>query len=167
MHGGWIDSHDGEPPSRLTEVKEFFKNTAVRVSGMGLNTYLGLFTFSHRHEIEVERELTPVHLNFEDQIEDVEPLSETAMLDAIERAREMLVKTKKSHSGVKCRILILTDGMDNESVINPWEVARKLATDKIVLDSIVIGTEWTSDLFKISKITDGYAFAPDTQQAFF
>ena len=72
MHDGWIDSRDGEPPSRLTEVKEFSKNTADRVSGMGLNTYLGLLTFSHRLQIEVKQDLTPVHLNFEDQIEDVE-----------------------------------------------------------------------------------------------
>ena len=79
----------------------------------------------------------------------------------------MLVKTKQSHTGVKCRILIFTDGMDNESVIKSWEITRKLATDKIVLDSIGIGTEWTSHLFKILKITGGYAFAPDTQQAFF
>lgn len=60
-----------------------------------------------------------------------------------------------------------SDGDDNRSSFNPSVIAQQLCSKDIVLDSIVIGTDETDDLFKISTHTGGYAFSPKTKQALF
>lgn len=169
MPSSWMPGEvsEGALPSRLTECKEFFKNLGLRISAMRLATYLGLVTFSGRSQVFTNQGLTPVHLNFEEQVEKLLPLSRTAVFDGINQARIMLEELQRKHSNVKCRIIVLTDGMDNESSCRAETVAAELCLVDIALDSIVIGTDYTADLFKISKITGGYAFQPKTQQAFF
>lgn len=170
MPSGWLSVQadvQGTSLTRLTEVKEFFKNLAMRVSALRLPTYLGLVTFSSRAQIAVKQELTPVHLNFEDQMEDIKSQSSTALFDGLDKSQQMLCELKKMHPEVKCRIILLTDGEDNASTCLPETVARNLFSNNIVLDSVVIGTNSTRDLFKISRMTGGYAFAPKTQQTFF
>lgn len=166
MQTGWVATK-GIVPSRLTEVKEFFKNLALRVSALQLSTYLGLVTFSSTLEVMIKQELTPVHLNFEDSVEDLAAQSSTAIIDGIDKAREMLCKLREAHPGVKCRIVLLTDGDDNASIRPPEPLCRDLLAHDVVLDSVVVGTDITRELFKMSKATGGYAFAPKTQQEFF
>ncbi|KAK5944145.1 hypothetical protein PMZ80_003426 [Knufia obscura] len=166
MEDGWVTT-TGVLPSRLTEVKEFFKNLALRVSALRLSTYLGLVTFSAESQVTVRQALTPVHLNFEDSVEKLKPQTQTAIFDGIDKATEMLCKLKEAHPGVQCRIILLTDGEDNDSGHFPESVGQDLLDNDIVLDSVVIGTNFTKELFKISKATGGYAFAPGTQQGFF
>ena len=166
----WLGAGDDAktlPPRRLDQIKEFYKNLAIRISALQLNTYLGMVTFTNRSYVTIQQDLTPVHLNFEDQVEKLEPLYQTAIFDGIEKARQMLLEVRKNHPVVKCRIILLTDGEDNDSSHKPEAVAQNLAAQDIVLDSVVVGTRSTVELFKISKVTGGYAFAPVNQQALF
>lgn len=169
MPASWMSGEvsEGAMPSRLTECKEFFKNLGLRISAMRLSTYLGLVTFSSKTQVHIKQDLTPVHLNFEEQVEQLKPLSNTAIFDGINKARIMLQELQQKHPSVKCRIILLTDGEDNNSSRPAETVVAELDSANICLDSIVIGTDYTADLFKASKVTGGYAFQPKTQQAFF
>ena len=169
MPDGWVpdQSTQGLNPSRLTEVKEFFKNLALRISALNLSTHLGLVTFSNNYLVSTRQPLTTLHLDFKDQLDNINASGSTAIFDALERAKTMLVNVKQQYPQTKCRIILLTDGGDNDSTILPSVVSTNLHHAKIVLDAVVIGSSKTADLFKLAKVTGGYAFAPKTQQALF
>jgi uncharacterized protein YegL len=169
MLTGWIPdrSSSGLNPSRLTEVKEFFKNLALRISALNLSTHLGLVTFSNQNKVTVKQPLTALHLNFNHQLDNIEADGSTAIFDALNRASMMLIAIKRQYPRTKSRIILLTDGEDNQSTIQPSVVSSTLYANNIVLDAVVIGSNQTSDLFKIAHSTGGYAFSPKTQQALF
>lgn len=79
----------------------------------------------------------------------------------------MLADAKRQYPRIKSRIILLTDGCDTASTIKPSEMCSSLSTNDIVLDTVVIGSNSTADLFKIAQSTCGYAFKPQTQQALF
>lgn len=153
--------------SRLTEVKDVFKNLVSRVSAYNLPTHLGLVTFSASTNIQTQQPLTPVLLNFQHKLDGVSSGGKTALFDAVSRAKDMLVALKTKHPKIKSRIIALTDGQDNDSRTGPSTVCRELYDADIVLDAIVIGTNSTVDLFKMATHTGGYAFCPKTRSALF
>ncbi|KAL5320182.1 hypothetical protein ACEPPN_010983 [Leptodophora sp. 'Broadleaf-Isolate-01'] len=170
----WIPDHSsvagvnpGMNPSRLVEVKEFFKNLALRISALNLSTHLGLVTFSNRSQVLTKQPLTALHLNFHHQLESVNASGHTAIFDALNTASIMLRTTRSRYPKTKCRIILLTDGQDNNSSIQASTVSQDLYKHSIVLDAVVIGTTSTISLFKIAKATGGYAFSPKTQQELF
>ncbi|RDL38800.1 Uncharacterized protein BP5553_03140 [Venustampulla echinocandica] len=167
MPYGWLLNQNalGSNPSRLTEVKEFFKNQALRISALNLSTYLGLVTFAG--SVVTNQPLTPLHLNFSHQLDGIQAAGNTAIFDALDRASGMLVELQHRYPQTKCRIILLTDGCDNNSKAVPFEISSRLYERNIVLDAIVIGSSETRELFKIAKNTGGYAFKPLTQQALF
>jgi len=79
----------------------------------------------------------------------------------------MLVSFKMQNPKTKLRIIALTDGEDDVSVARPEAICRQLYAAQIVVDSLVIGSAWTHDLFRISKHTGGYAFRPLTRLLLF
>jgi hypothetical protein len=83
------------------------------------------------------------------------------------KANQMLRTFKISHPKTKLRANALTDGEDNESPFTPFDVCRAILRDNIVVDSLVISTTETEDLFKISKHTGGYAFNPSSRLLLF
>ncbi|KAF8860929.1 hypothetical protein BDZ45DRAFT_293533 [Acephala macrosclerotiorum] len=121
MPRGWIpdQSPSGSNPSRLTEVKEFFKNLALRISALNISTHLGLVTFSGPRHVAVKQPLTALHLNFNHQLDNIEASGSTAIFDAINKAYLMLDNVKRQYPSTKCRIILLTDGQDNGSSIPP------------------------------------------------
>lgn len=169
MGQAWLPGQDtqGAMPSRLMEVKEFFKNFALRISALGLPTHLGLVTFASQRSVKVQQQLTPLHLNFHQKLEDITAAGPTAIFDALSKASVMLKDIQQRHPKTKCRIVLLTDGDDNSSTITASSASSELYDNDIVLDAVVIGTAFTSDLFKVARMTGGYAFAPATQAALF
>jgi hypothetical protein len=75
----------------------------------------------------------------------------------------LLAVLKAGQHDLKCRIVLLTDGQNNDSRSSPAEVCSELYFNDIVLDAIVIGTSDTADLFRMAKHTGGYAFNPKTR----
>lgn len=107
MSPGWTPySSVGTDPSRADEVKEFFKNLALRISALDLKTYLGLATFSH--DTKVVHELSPIVLNFNQSLDEVECNGLTAIFDALNTAGAMLDKFSAEHPQKKRRIILLT-----------------------------------------------------------
>lgn len=172
MGAGWVEGQSDiganlvqNQFSRLTEVKDVFKNMVSRISAYNLPTHLGLVTFSRR--VDVLQPLTPVLLNFQNRLDKVHAGGQTAIFDAIRKAKAMLIDLKARHPDLKTRIVVLTDGEDNSSFTFAPSLCRELYFTDIVLDAIVIGTDATSDLFKFAKHTGGYAFCPKTRSALF
>jgi hypothetical protein len=149
--------------TRLNEAQETFRNLVSRISAYSLPTHMGLVTFSSRSKVEISQPLTPVLLNFQHRLDNASPGRGTAIWDGIDKAKVMLKSLKAKHPGAKCRIIALTDGEDNDSSLTPSKVCSDLYDNDIVLDTVVIGTGKTRDLFKIAKHTGGYAFCPKSR----
>lgn len=172
MDRSWMpDSKDfetaNEDLSRLSEVKEVFQNFVARTAAYKIATHLGLVVFSGRTAVTVNQEITPVLYDFKDRLMEIIPTELTAVWDALVQAKVMLLKFATQNPTTRLRIIVLTDGEDNNSIHNAGVVCRDLYNANIVLDSIVIGTNSTDSLFKISKHTGGYAFCPKTRSALF
>ena len=153
--------------SRLSEVKEVFKNLVTRISAYRLPTHLGLVTFADKKYIRVNQEITPVLYDFKDRLDEVVAQRSTAMFDAMLKAAIMLESFGSINAEAKRRIILLTDGEDNCSGIDPEALCKMLFEHDIVLDTIVIGTGQTRELFKMAKHTGGYAFNPKTRDLLF
>lgn len=170
----WMASQLGESATapadkltRLSEVKEVFKNLVTRVSAYRLPTHLGLVTFSSQDNVRVLQELTPVLYDFQDRLKDTTTTGSTSIYDSLVKATAMLDTFKLDNPSAQCRIIVLTDGEDNNSRFTPENVCAELYTSDIILDAIVIGTHKTSHLFKMAKHTGGYAFNPQSRDLLF
>lgn len=172
MERSWTpDSRDArtanEDLSRLSEVKEVFQNFVARTAAYKIATDLGLVVFSGRMEVSQNQAITPVLYDFKDRLMDIVPTGLTAIWDAVMQAKLMLLEFAAQNPMTKLRIIMLTDGEDNNSVHQASVACGELYDANIVLDSIVIGTNSTDSLFKISKHTGGYAFCPKSRSALF
>ncbi|MCJ1383344.1 hypothetical protein MMC17_006457 [Xylographa soralifera] len=153
--------------SRLSGMKEVFKNLVTRISAYRLPTLLGLVTFADQEYIRVNQEITPVLYDFKDRLDGVVAQRNTAMFDTMLKAAMMLESFSSTNPQAKRRIILLTDGEDNCSDTEPKTVCEVLLKYDIVLDAIVIGTGQTRELFKMAKHTSGYAFNPKARDLLF
>lgn len=103
---------------------------------------------------------------FKDKLESVTADGGTAIWDALDTAADMLMLFKARHPTTKLRIIVLTDGDDQHSDTGPNVACRKLYNAGIFVDSLVVATDISEDLFTISKHTGGYAFLPSSRLIF-
>ena len=153
--------------NKLLEIKQVFQNVIARMVGYHLlSNYVGVITFSDKNLVTVTTELTQLSKlpeDFKDMMGGKKATGRTALWDAVGKAKDMLLAFKQKHPKSKLRIIALTDGEDNESQKNPSDLCRELYDAEIVFDSLAVGSGKTSDLFKISKHTGGYAFKPTSR----
>lgn len=153
--------------TRLDEAKNVFKDFVNRVVAQNLPTHMGLLTFSSRSNIRELQSVHPLVVNSEAKLNNVKDGGRTAIWDALTTAEKMLVAYKEKHPNTICRIIILTDGEDNDSTKTPFLTCTRLLSNQIVLDAMVFGTHSTKFLFSIVKHTGGYAFNPKTRADLF
>ena len=170
MGVGWCKSRgegSSDELSRFSEVKELFRSFVSRISSQQTAVHLGLVTFNR--DVQVRQKPSPVLLNFQDNLDSVGATGQTAIWDALRESKEILANDYPSDgkTGPRRRIVLLTDGEDNESLLKPFEVCRDLTEENIVMDAIVIGTSATYAPFKLAHHTGGYAFAPKVRDQFF
>jgi hypothetical protein len=151
--------------SKLDETKQMFENVVGRMLGYQLmGNFIGVVTFSYRDQIRVTREISRIDRDeFQKMTGAMQASGLTALWDALEKSKNLLIDFKAKHPTTKLRIIAFTDGDDNRSEIKPAEICQQLYDADIVLDAIAIGDCTTTDLFKISKHTGGYAFNPTTR----
>jgi hypothetical protein len=169
MGAGWSEEM-GTPSvelSRLDEAKDIFQNIVSRIAAYRLPTQMGLVVFSSRDNIRTQLAITPVIFDFKDILMTTKANGSTAMWDAVVKAKDMLVNFKQTNPKTPLRIILLTDGEDNDSRNKAADVCAKLYDHDIVLDTVVIGTNCTGDLFKVARHTGGYAFNPKTRPIMF
>ena len=62
----------------------------------------------------------------------------------------------------KLRLLVLSDGADTCSAVNPTILARRLQDSDITCDAVCIGGESERKLHCLAKCSGGYCFNPKT-----
>ncbi|KAH0565588.1 hypothetical protein GP486_001021, partial [Trichoglossum hirsutum] len=153
---------------KMDETKQVFANVIARMLGYHLsNNYVGVVAFSDANKVEVTMELSRISIEFKDMMHQRKGEGFTALWDAISKAKDMLVAFKGKYPKTSLRIIALTDGEDNRSQTKPAELCKDLYDAEIVLDSLVVGSTSTTDLFKMSMHTGGYAFCPKSRLVLF
>jgi Ubiquitin-conjugating enzyme/von Willebrand factor type A domain len=153
--------------TKLAEIRQVFENVIARMRGYHLlSNFIGVVTFASKDHINITTDITQLSQlpeDFKDMMADKKTEGVTALWDAVDKAKDMLLAFKKSHSKAKLRIIALTDGHDNQSTKEPSDLCKDLYDAEIVFDSLAVGTGATRDLFNISKHTGGYAFRPTSR----
>ncbi|KAJ2902162.1 uncharacterized protein MKZ38_000960 [Zalerion maritima] len=167
MPKSWCRQRDGKghPLTKLDEVKQFFHQFSTRLSSEAKCHRVGLVQFSS--QVKMVQPLTQIQPRFRNGLADMGVGGATSMHDALDTAANMLMEEMDAFPRSRRRIIVLTDGRDNSSHKGAPNVAFKLRDVGILLDALVLPPARTDDLFKVCRITGGYAFAPPSQDVFF
>ncbi|KAJ6568826.1 hypothetical protein B0H19DRAFT_687778 [Mycena capillaripes] len=151
--------------SRLQLLKELFTVFLNRAGSFDTATslVLGLVTFSEK--ASVEQELTPIFENFRQSLDKTEAGGDTAIYDALDSARRLLVQFRPDLPNLRKRVVIVSDGEDTSSDASAQEVILALQRARIVVDSVQVGSRTDTVLHAISVATGGYRFSPKTSLA--
>ena len=90
----------------------------------------------------------------------------TKLYDAVYEGAEMLIKYTERHTNAKDaikRLFVLTDGEDNSSKREPWQVAKYLQDNNIVLDAIPVAG-FNVKLQSMCSSTSGRCFDTVTEE---
>ncbi|KIK54985.1 hypothetical protein GYMLUDRAFT_48188 [Collybiopsis luxurians FD-317 M1] len=143
----------------LTELFNVFLNRACSFDTT-VPLVLGLVTFSNRANIT--QPLTPLFEKFREELGQVKAGGDTAVYDALDLARSMLVEYRTDIPNLRRRIIMVSDGQDTSSKESPLEVLAALQRNKITVDSVQVGPTVDAALHGISVVTGGYRFCPRT-----
>ncbi|KAJ6627692.1 hypothetical protein B0H10DRAFT_1905503 [Mycena sp. CBHHK59/15] len=151
--------------SRLDLLKELFNVFLNRAGSFdtSVSLVLGLVTFSSKSS--VEQELTPVFENFRQRLDRVKANGDTAVYEALDSARQILINYRPDLPDLRKRIIIVSDGEDTSSTISAQEVCCMLQKGHVIVDSVQVGTRSDPVLHAISVATGGYRFSPKTSLA--
>eukprot|EP01122_Echinamoeba_exundans_P010759 TRINITY_DN4093_c0_g2_i1.p1 TRINITY_DN4093_c0_g2~~TRINITY_DN4093_c0_g2_i1.p1 ORF type:complete len:1407 (+),score=400.37 TRINITY_DN4093_c0_g2_i1:146-4366(+) len=147
--------------TRIQTVKQLFHAYINRSQAYNYANHIGLMLFGS--DVDYTCPITPLFEVFRDEIEECEASGETALYDALDEAVDALSEFKQQYPECKLRIIVLSDGDDTASDSEPWDVAKKIQTNNIVCDSVLIGEGSKNKMLRaISKASGGYCFAPKT-----
>jgi hypothetical protein len=148
--------------SRIETTKQLFHAFVNRCQAYNIPNQLGLILFSTA--VRRSCEMTRLFEKFREHVDRSRAGGDTKLWDAILDAQAMLLeKFPKAQERPLLRILVLSDGVDSSSTAKPWQVANALLKHHIVLDAILLGeSKSNSELMALVKVSNGYAFAPDT-----
>ncbi|KAF5392275.1 hypothetical protein D9757_001558 [Collybiopsis confluens] len=143
----------------LTELFNVFINRACSFDTR-VPLVLGLVTFSDK--AKVAQALTPLFEKFREQLNRATAGGDTAVYDALDLARSMLVHYRTDLLNLRRRIIMVSDGQDTSSTESPLDVLAALQRGNIVVDSVQVGPSVDAALHGISVVTGGYRFCPRT-----
>jgi Mg-chelatase subunit ChlD len=116
-----------------------------------------LLTVSNK--ASVKQELTPVFESFRQQLDKVTAGGDTAIYDALDAARRMLVNYRSDLPKLRKRIVIVTDGIDTSSETSAKDACHALQRDNIIVDSVQVGHQSDNKLHGISVATGRKLFS--------
>ena len=105
---------------QLEVAKELFEVFTNRIRAYRLTHYLGLITFSTRPRLS--KPIGSVPQDFQSAVSGASPTGLTAIWDALVMAEQELSRLAQTYPCAKKRIVVLSDGEDNESKKTPQEV---------------------------------------------
>ncbi|XP_053740335.1 uncharacterized protein LOC128770101 [Synchiropus splendidus] len=147
---------------KIDVVKELFDNFASRSMAYDFSHLIGLVKFDT--EVKVIHTFTETLETFKEFIRTIEASGTTHLYDALLVGLEELLKVEARFPECRLRILCLTDGNDEGSVSKPEDVASRLVTSGIIVDSVLLGDVHNNMLHGISNATGGCCFKPGTSQ---
>jgi hypothetical protein len=89
---------------------------------------------------------------------------DTALWDSIALAADRLRHYQTQYPNAKLRIVALSDGEDTSSKQQVHDLSMRLMEDKVLLDSICLGTAKQEELKTLAWLTGGYIFCPQTME---
>mgnify|MGYP000149540891 FL=1 len=143
--------------TRVNATKQFFENFSDRTVGFDYHHVLSLLLFSSSTTKVCN--FTENLSAFASYVHTTAASGSTKLWDCIVEAVEMLKELKKSYPSCILRILCLSDGEDNSSEYSPFETAKKLIDEGVIMDCVVVG-ELSSSLKGIAFASGGYVFLP-------
>jgi len=143
-------------PHRMDAVKQVFYAFRDRTESLGNGAHkVGLFQFDN--VVEEMLSLTDALDSFESAVDDMRPRGPTAIYSAIVQACEMLGPVHELSPDTDLRVLVLTDGQNNNGA-PPMEALRAANRIGAVVDAIIVGDNPDTNLRKIAKVTGGSCF---------
>lgn len=140
----------------MEAVKQMFYAFRDRVDSLGGGTHqVGLLQFDN--EVERLLDLTPQLALFEEYVDKMEKKGRTAIFSSIAEACGMLAPVFADSPQVDLRILVLTDGQNNEG-IPPQDALDEVSRIGAVVDAIIVGDSPDSNLRKIVSATGGECY---------
>jgi hypothetical protein len=118
-------------------------------------------TLTVSDKASIRQELTPVFENFRQQLDSVSAGGNTAVYDALDTARAMLVNYPSALTKLRKRIIIVSDGADTSSENRPREVCFAIQRDGIIVDSVQVG-DWSDKRLHAISVATGinHSFCP-------
>lgn len=107
----------------------------------------------------MEQELTPIFENFRQSLDKTEAGGDTAIYDALDSARRLLVQFRPDLPNLRRRVVIVSDGEDTSSETSVHEVVLALQRARVVVDSVQVGSRTDPVLHAISVATGTVAAA--------
>jgi hypothetical protein len=104
-------------------------------------------------QASVKQELTPIFERFREELDFISAFGDTAVYDALEKARLVLSQYRTDLPKLRKRIIIVSDGEDTSSKIKPRDVCIALRKGKIRVDSVQVGEQHDPTLHAISVAT--------------
>ena len=134
-------------PHRMDAVKQVFYAFRDRTESLGNGAHkVGLFQFDN--VVEEMLSLTDALDSFESAVDDMRPRGPTAIYSAIVQACEMLGPVHELSPDTDLRVLVLTDGQNNNGV-PPMEALRAANRIGAVVDAIIVGDNPDTNLRKV------------------
>jgi hypothetical protein len=125
-------------------------------------SHIGLVTI--RSSATLDQEITHAVENFRHQLNSITASGDTALWDAIALAADRLRHYQIQYPNAKLRIVALSDGEDTSSKQQVHSLSMRLMEDKVLLDSICLGTAKQEKFKTLAWLTGGYIFCPQTME---
>ena len=147
---------------KLTRVKEALKNSMQFVND---TNYVGLVSYSSSEDVTIDLPVAKFDAKqqalFAGAVDDFKAVGGTATNDALITAMDMALKQQKTITNAKIRILILSDGEQNEGLSLD---AVKGIVNGLGIPVYGIGFEATlDDLQKLAEVNEGYCINADSE----
>lgn len=155
--------------TRLDVVKKLFDAFIDRSIAYGSNTCIGLMSFNNKSELVGN--ITPYYEGFRGKINSLVQNGSTALYDCLLNASQNLVSWKEADAkrkDTKLRIICLSDGADDNSMSSfsttstTVKIELLAKNNNIIIDAILIGSEYDNQLISLANRTGGYVFNPVT-----
>lgn len=142
--------------NRLDFTSACFHIFLDRLQAIAQSIKIGLITFDH--EIIVQKDLDDYSSSFHKLLDNVKPRGGSAIYKAIFKAISLLSTAKKDFSNAQLRIILLTDGGDNNGGVTPYNLLKLCCQHEILLDSFFIAKEFDAQLIGLTRLSGGCAF---------
>jgi len=129
-----------------------------RVESLGVRDghQLGLIQFDDK--IDVLLQLSSDLAAFENSVDNMKQRGATAIYEAILSGVEMLEPIAKAHSRTDLRVVLLTDGQNNQTKVTALDAFQAANRVGVVVDAILVGSDADQDLRRIVQATGGECY---------
>lgn len=156
-----VDRSGSMDGSKLARVKEALKNSMQYVND---TNYIGLISYSSKNDVTIDLPIDKFNAKqqslFAGAINDMEAVGGTATNDALTVALDMAIKQEKTVPNAKIRILVLSDGEQNEG-LSLYDVKGLVNGLEIPIYGVGFEAD-LSDLKQLSDINEGYCIDADS-----